>query len=61
MFTFRDVSKLRDLDKGFRTAPLIRFVGKEDGLLSYTTDTPRVFLNIEDYLFYNQVTHAWQP
>jgi hypothetical protein len=23
-------------DYGFRTAPLLRFVGKEDGLLSYT-------------------------
>ena len=44
----------RSSDKGFRTAPLIRFLGKEDGLLSYTEDAPRVFLNIEDYLFYNQ-------
>ena len=33
---------------------MIRFLGKEDGLLSYTEDAPRVFLNIEDYLFYNQ-------
>lgn len=40
-------------DKGFRTAPLIRFVSKEDGLLAYTGDTPRIFLNIEDYVFYN--------
>ena len=48
----------RSSDKGFRTAPLIRFVGKEDGLLSYTEDIPRVFLNIEDYLFYNQARLA---
>jgi hypothetical protein len=43
----------RPLDKGFRTAPLIRFIGKEDGLLSHTGDGPRMYLNIEDYLFYN--------
>lgn len=40
-------------DKGFRTAPLIRFIGPEDGLLSYTNDGARAFLNIEDYVFYN--------
>ena len=40
-------------DKGFRTAPLMRFVGDEDGLLSYTNEGPRAFLNIEDYIFYN--------
>ena len=40
-------------DKGFRTAPLMRFIGEEDGLLSYTVDGPRAFLNIEDYLYYN--------
>lgn len=43
----------RAVDKGFRTAPLIRFVGKEDGLLSLTNDIPRVFINLEDYIFYN--------
>ncbi|KAI8472715.1 MAG: hypothetical protein J3K34DRAFT_519583 [Monoraphidium minutum] len=41
-------------DKGFRTAPLIRLVGREDGLLSHTHDGPRVYFNLEDYLFYNQ-------
>lgn len=40
-------------DKGFRTAPLMRFVGQEDGLLSHTYDGPRMYLNIEDYLYYN--------
>ena len=43
-------------DKGFRTAPLIRFVSKEDGLLAYTGDSPRIYLNIEDYVFYNNPT-----
>jgi hypothetical protein len=28
-------------DKGFRTAPLIRLVGPEDGLLAHTHDGPR--------------------
>ncbi|WIA37270.1 hypothetical protein OEZ86_014213 [Tetradesmus obliquus] len=46
-------STIRPLDKGFRTAPLIRFINKEDGLLSHTGDGPRMYLNIEDYLFYN--------
>lgn len=41
-------------DKGFRTAPLIRFIGPEDGLLSHTHDGPRMYVNIEDYLFYNR-------
>lgn len=44
----------RAVDKGFRSAPLIRFVGQEDGLLSHTGDGPRAYLNIEDYLFYNR-------
>uniref|UniRef100_A0A383W2W4 Uncharacterized protein n=1 Tax=Tetradesmus obliquus TaxID=3088 RepID=A0A383W2W4_TETOB len=46
-------STIRPLDKGFRTAPLIRFINKEDGLLSHTGDGPRMYLNIEDHLFYN--------
>ena len=37
----------RALDKGLRTAGLIRFVGREDGLLSLTHDGPRMFINIE--------------
>lgn len=44
----------RSVDRGFRTAPLIRLVGPDDGLLSLTHDGPRVYLNIEDYLYYNQ-------
>eukprot|EP00775_Hariotina_reticulata_P010758 gene10758-10914_t len=44
----------RSIDKGFRTAPLIRFVGQEDGLLSLTNGGPRMFVNIEDYLFHNR-------
>ncbi len=31
----------RAVDKGFRTAPLIRLVGPDDGLLSHTFDGPR--------------------
>jgi len=38
---------LRAQDKGFRTAPLIRFIGKEAGLLSHTNDGPRMYMNIE--------------
>eukprot|EP00879_Flechtneria_rotunda_P014556 GHRR01015211.1.p1 GENE.GHRR01015211.1~~GHRR01015211.1.p1 ORF type:complete len:664 (+),score=177.73 GHRR01015211.1:545-2536(+) len=45
---------IRALDKGLRTAPLIRFLGAEDGLLSHTYDGPRMYLNIEDYLYYNR-------
>lgn len=37
----------RARDKGFRTAPLVRFIGAEDGLLSHTHDGPRVYINIE--------------
>lgn len=40
-------------DRGFRTAPLLRFIGQEDGLLSLTHDGPRMYLNMEDYYFYN--------
>ena len=43
----------RAADKGFRTAPLIRIVGAEDGLLALTGDGPRMFVNLEDYLYYN--------
>lgn len=37
----------RARDKGLRTAALIRFIGKEDGLLSHTHDGPRMFINLE--------------
>ncbi|GMH42611.1 hypothetical protein BSKO_10530 [Bryopsis sp. KO-2023] len=47
-------AKKRKLDKGFRTAPLIRFIGKEDAFLSATNDMPRMYMNLEDYLFYNK-------
>lgn len=49
---------LRAQDKGLRTAPLIRLLGQEDGLLSYAGDIPRIFLNIEDYVFYNSGRHT---
>eukprot|EP00873_Tetraselmis_striata_P012175 jgi/Tetstr1/432439/TSEL_021815.t1 len=38
------------VDTGFRTANLIRIIGKEDGLLSLTNDEPRVYMNFEDYV-----------
>lgn len=50
--------KRRAADKGFRTAPLIRFVGPEDGLLAPTGDGPRVYVNLEDYLHFNRVPRA---
>ncbi|CAD7703073.1 unnamed protein product [Ostreobium quekettii] len=40
-------------DRGFRTAPLIRFVSQEEGLLSPTNDGPRMYINMEDYRYYN--------
>ncbi|PNH11479.1 D-arabinono-1,4-lactone oxidase [Tetrabaena socialis] len=41
-------------DYGFRSNPLIRTTGREDALLSNTEDGPRLWLNIEDYLYYNR-------
>ena len=49
-----NVLGFRKTDKGFRTAPLIRFIGKEDALLSLTNDMPRMYMNLEDYTFYNR-------
>lgn len=41
-------------DYGFRTAPLIRLTGAEPTtLLSASHDSPHIWLNIEDYLYYN--------
>lgn len=41
-------------DYGFRTAPLIRLTGAESStLLSASHDAPHMWLNIEDYLYYN--------
>ena len=37
---------------GFRDPVNVRFVGQEDGYLSYTSDGPRMFMNIEDWLKY---------
>ncbi|KAG2493001.1 hypothetical protein HYH03_008665 [Edaphochlamys debaryana] len=41
-------------DYGFRSNPLIRLTGSEEALLSATGDQPRLWLNIEDYLYYNR-------
>jgi len=52
---------LRDLlrtnliaSQSFYSPALVRFVSQEDGLLSQTEDGPRLYINIEDYLFYVQ-------
>ena len=40
----------KQLGQGFRTPGLIRFVCQETGYLSPTSDGPRMFVNLEDYL-----------
>ena len=40
----------KQLGQGFRTPGLIRFVSQETGYLSPTSDGPRMFVNLEDYL-----------
>ncbi|KAL6752479.1 hypothetical protein V8C86DRAFT_2752850 [Haematococcus lacustris] len=46
-------NETRARDKGFRTPPLIRVVAKEDALLGLTFDEPHMYINIEDYMYYN--------
>ncbi|KXZ51873.1 hypothetical protein GPECTOR_11g309 [Gonium pectorale] len=48
-------------DYGFRTNPLIRSTGREDALLSLTHDMPHLWLNIEDYIYYNRPTRQTNP
>eukprot|EP00963_Diacronema_lutheri_P002356 scaffold155_cov347-Pavlova_lutheri.AAC.35 len=38
----------------FRTPCIVRPVSQEEGLLSISNDHPVVYINIEDYVFYNQ-------
>ena len=41
-------------DIGLRTTPLIRFLDREPGaLLALNQDEPHMYINIEDYLYYN--------
>ena len=40
----------KQLGQGFRTPGLIRFVSQDTGYLSPTSDGPRMFVNVEDYL-----------
>ena len=40
----------QQLGQGFRTPGLIRFVSQDTGYLSPTSDGPRMFVNLEDYL-----------
>ena len=40
----------KQLGQGFRTPGLIRFVSQDTGYLSPTSDGPRMFVNLEDYL-----------
>lgn len=42
----------QDLRLGFPVPPLIRFVGREEALISNTNGGPRIFLNIEDHQSY---------
>ncbi|KXZ42035.1 hypothetical protein GPECTOR_218g459 [Gonium pectorale] len=48
-------------DYGFRTNPLIRSTGREDALLSLTHDMPHLWLNIEDYIYYNRPGRRINP
>ncbi|GLC54135.1 hypothetical protein PLESTB_000827700 [Pleodorina starrii] len=41
-------------DYGFRSNPLVRLTGAETGLLSPSGGVPHMWLNIEDYLYYNR-------
>ena len=43
----------RRLDDGFRTSLLIRFVSEVDAYLSHSQGGPHVYINLEDYLYYN--------
>ena len=40
----------KQLGQGFRAPGLIRFVSQDSGYLSPTSDGPRMFVNLEDYL-----------
>ncbi|XRB12283.1 FAD-binding PCMH-type domain-containing protein [Pseudoscourfieldia marina] len=42
------------ISQSFFSPALVRFVSQEEGLLSQTEDGPRLYINIEDYLFYVQ-------
>ena len=42
------------MSQSFYSPALIRFVSQEDGFLSQTEDGPRLYINIEDYLFYER-------
>ncbi|KXZ42034.1 hypothetical protein GPECTOR_218g458 [Gonium pectorale] len=48
-------------DYGFRTNPLVRSIGREDALLSAAGDEPRMWINIEDYLYYNRPGRRINP
>ena len=45
-----DEIESKQLGQGFRTPGLIRFVSQDTGYLSPTSDGPRMFVNLEDYL-----------
>ena len=41
-------------DNGLRSAPMFRFVGKEEGLLSASSDKPVLWIELADRVYYNQ-------
>lgn len=43
------------LDDGFRTSALVRFVSEVDAYLSLTQGGPHIFINLEDYVYYNNI------
>ena len=43
------------LEEGFRTSLLIRFVSEVDAYLSLTQGGPHLFINLEDYVYYNNL------
>jgi hypothetical protein len=41
------------VDKGFRSAALLRWCGADEGYLGMAHGGPRMYINLEDYLYYN--------
>ena len=50
----RSVLKNTKPDNGIRQVALIRFVGREDALLSASYSEPQLRIEISDYVYYNQ-------
>lgn len=48
-----DLIESLDARDSILTPPLIRFVSESPAYLSHTSDGPAIFINVEDYVFYN--------